>query len=119
MAPARSTTAAARRPTQIPVDPDELPELALAVVVVAGGAVVVVAPAPAGVVVVVVAVVGSTIVSRETEVPEWQSTAPPPTACQVDPVTWRSSAGYCVVSVVAPAAPRYIRICTKPLQDAG
>ena len=54
--------------------------------VVAGAIVDVAAP-------VVVVVVGSTMVSSETAVPEWQSTDPPPTAFQVDPVTWMSRVG--------------------------
>ena len=37
---------------------------------------------------------GSTMVSSDSAVPEWQFTGPPPTACQVSPVTLMARAGY-------------------------
>ena len=36
---------------------------------------------------------GSTMLSIDSAVPEWQFTRPPPTACQALPVTWMSRAG--------------------------
>ena len=42
---------------------------------------------------VVVVVEGSTMDSMDSEVPEAQLTEPPPTACQFEPMTWRSSTG--------------------------
>ena len=62
------------------------------VVVVTDAAVVVVAPWA----VVVVVVLGKTMLSRDVEVPDAQSTGPPPTACHVDPVTWMPRVGYVV-----------------------
>ena len=37
---------------------------------------------------------GSTTLSSDSAVPEWQFTGPPPTACQVSPVTRMSRPGY-------------------------
>src|SRR5271165_2422771 len=88
-AQAASTKSTARITMMIGISPDDgevctlatlaLEPVAAAVAIVVGGD---------------VADFGSTRVSRDSAVPEWQFTGPPPTACQVSPVTWMSRVGY-------------------------
>lgn len=80
-------------PAPLPLDERAPLEVVVACVVVVAAAP---APDPAFVDWVlgdVVVVEGSTIDSSDSAVPELQLIEPPPAACQVEPITWRSSTG--------------------------